>query len=253
MLCFRSGTNYERIAEKDCHKYYIVCSNAPGCGGINKAVRNDHTIATLDSGIYFKDMPGLEKIPRKGAERDSYDKALCTLMEHNLAMQPDLICLAGYDLWIGDWMVDRYFPRILNVHPGDTTKGYAGLGWVPSAKAILAGEDSVRSTVFIVDKGNDTGPVLIQSRPVPVEQEGLKSELYEIRNFAERHKARTPKDFRLASESEGKPLLMKKLESLSFGLQNTLKKEGDWIIYPFAVHELGCQRSRGAGRQDSLH
>ena len=46
--------------------------------------------------------------------------AIMTLVEQVLNSQPDLICLAGYDLWIGDWMVNRYYPKILNVHPGDT-------------------------------------------------------------------------------------------------------------------------------------
>jgi len=62
-------------------------------------------------------------------------------------------------------MVEQYYPHILNVHPGDTTKGYDGLYWIPTAKAILAGDDSIRSTLFIVDKGEDTGPVLVQSFP----------------------------------------------------------------------------------------
>jgi folate-dependent phosphoribosylglycinamide formyltransferase PurN len=112
-------------------------------------------------------MWALRQIPRNGVERDSYDRAIMTLVEQVLGGRPDLICLAGYDLWIGGWMVDRYFPRILNVHPGDARK-YVGLGWIPIAKAILAGEKDVKSTVFFVDQSDDGGPILIQSASLPL-------------------------------------------------------------------------------------
>ena len=55
--------------------------------------------------------------------------AIMTLVEQTLNGQPDLICLAGYDLWIGNWMVNRYFPRILNVHPADAENRLALVGY----------------------------------------------------------------------------------------------------------------------------
>ena len=96
-------------------------------------------------------------VPRNCFERIQYEKEAFRLIENKLG-RPDLICLAGYDQWLTDWTVGKYYPRILNVHPGDTTKGYDGLHWIPAAKAILAGDKSLRSTLFIVDKGEDTGP-----------------------------------------------------------------------------------------------
>ena len=109
--------------------------------------------------------PGLT--PRNCPERMSFEQDVVSAIEKEFG-QPDLICLAGYDQWTTDWFVDRFYPRIMNVHPGDTSRGYSGLHWTPAAKAILAGDDHLRSTVFFVDKGEDTGPVLLQSAPLNI-------------------------------------------------------------------------------------
>ena len=162
-----SGTNYDRIYEGNPHAQHVVFSNVPDCAGLTKASNYGAQSVSLDSARYFNDMWRLEKIPRHGVERNSYDMAIMCLVEQALNGQPDLICLAGYDLWIGDWMVGRYFPRILNVHPADARK-YTGLGWIPTAKAILAEERAVKSTVFFVDQSDDGGPILIQSASLPL-------------------------------------------------------------------------------------
>lgn len=229
-----SGTNYDRIYEGDPSKEHVVFSNVPGCAGVLKARKYGAQTVSLDSAIYFKDMWGLEKVPRHGVERDGYDRAIMTLVEQTLGSQPDLICLAGYDLWIGDWMVQRYYPRILNVHPADARK-YVGLGWIPTAKAILADEKSVKSTVFFVDQSDDGGPILIQSASLPLSR--WDRELREVREFAEKTDTRTLKDFREAAQREGNNLY-ERLREVSGAIQEALKIEGDWTIYPFAVHEL---------------
>ncbi|MDI7259523.1 MAG: formyltransferase family protein [Thermodesulfobacteriota bacterium] len=229
-----SGTNYEKIYDGDPGKYHVVFSDVPGCAGIAKATNHGAPTVLLDSGRYFQEMWKLEKIPRDGVERDSYDIAIMTLVEQTLNSHPDLICLAGYDLWIGNWMVNRYYPKILNVHPGDARK-YIGLGWRPAGKAILAEESSVKSTLFFVDQSDDGGPILIQSASLPLSRWDV--ELHEIRRFAERIEARTLKQFREAAQREGNNLY-KSLEEVSTRIQETLKVEGDWKIYPFAVHEL---------------
>jgi len=229
-----SGSNYEKIYERSPKTPHVVFSNTSNCSGVAKAQNNGVPVVSLDSVRYFREMWGLDNIPRHGVERNSYDIALMTLVEQTLNGKPDLICLAGYDLWIGNWMVRRYYPKILNVHPGDARK-YVGLGWRPTAKAILAEEKNVKSTVFFVDESDDGGPTLIQSASVPLSR--WDSELRDIRKFAESLNARTLKDFREATEREGNSLY-KSLEQVSTAIQETLKIEGDWRIYPFAVHDL---------------
>jgi folate-dependent phosphoribosylglycinamide formyltransferase PurN len=229
-----SGTNYERIYERDPATYHVVFSNAPGCLGAEKARKHGAPVVSLDSGIYFREMWGLEKTPRYGVERNTYDMAVMTLVEQTLSGAPDLICLAGYDLWIGDWMPGKYYPRILNVHPGDARR-YTGLGWRPSAKAILAEEKSVRSTVFFVDASDDGGPILIQSASLQLSR--WDEELRDVRRFVERTDARTLEQFRTVAQAEGSNLY-KSLQDVSTSIQEALRTEGDWQIYPFAVHDL---------------
>ena len=182
-----SGSNYEKICERDPAVRHLVFSNVPSCPGIRRAIDRGANTVSLDSARYFHDMWGLQRVPRKGVERDTYHMALMTLVEQTFGGRPDLICLAGYDLWIAGWMVERYYPRILNVHPGDAPT-YTGLGWRPTAKAILAGEESVKSTVFFVDDSDDGGPILIQSASLPLSR--WDKELREVRRFAEQTEAR---------------------------------------------------------------
>ncbi len=229
-----SGTNYDRIYERNPGTRHVVFSNAPGCAAVVKAAKRGVPVALLDSSRYFRQMWALEKVPRYGVERDSYDRAVMTLVEQVLDGAPDLICLAGYDLWIGEWMATRYFPKILNVHPGDARK-YTGLGWRPTAKAVLAAETGVRSTVFVVDKSDDGGPILIQSKSLQLSR--WDNELRDIRRFAERRGARTLEQFRGAAQQEGSTLYQL-LEQVSTTIQEVLRVEGDWEIYPFAVHDL---------------
>lgn len=229
-----SGTNYEKIFARNPDTRHVVFSNTSDCAGIMKARDRGVPVVSLDSRKYFRDMWKIAKVPRYGVERNSFDMAIMTLVEQTLKDTPDLICLAGYDLWIGEWMANRYFPRILNVHPGDAQK-YVGLGWRPTAKAILAEEKGVKSTVFCVDASDDGGPILMQSKTVYLSR--WDAELRDIRRFAEKTGARTLELFRDAAQNEGS-MVYSELEDISGRIQDILKVEGDWEIYPFVVQDL---------------
>ena len=252
IACFvsGSGTNYREIAAKNPDHNYLVFTNRPGCGGTAIAKKNKHEVIELSHIPYLKDARkryGSGSIPRNCPERVEYEQRLCALIESRIGGEPDLVCLAGYDQWLSDFIVDRYYPRILNVHPGDTTKGYNGLHWVPSAKAIIAGDEVIRSSLFFVDKGEDTGPVLVQSRPINILQtigkltstgrDELSKGLHNITNFAKTHNIETYEDFKEKAGEE----LFRMMELVSKELQEALKVAGDWKIYPFAVHDLIAQ------------
>jgi len=252
IVCFvsGSGTNYREIVAQNRDHRYIVFTNRPGCGGVIIAGHNKHEVIELSHIPYLRDVKkryGYGNVPRNCSERVKYEQKICGLIESNIGGEPDLICLAGYDQWLTDWMVDKYYPRILNVHPGDTTKSYDGLHWVPSAKAILAGDDKIRSTLFFVDKGEDTGPVLVQSEPLNIEHalgelehkgtKGLLEGLSRITNFVSIYNIKTYEDF---AEKAGVELLGIMGEICS-NLQDALKVAGDWKIYPFAVQDLIAQ------------
>jgi phosphoribosylglycinamide formyltransferase-1 len=248
ILCFvsGSGTNYREIAARNRDHEYLVFTNRPGCGGVAIARENKHEVIELSHLPYLKDVRrkyGVGNVPRNCPERIKYEQDLSRLIESKIGGEPDLICLAGYDQWLTDWMVDKYYPRVLNVHPGDTTRGYDGLHWIPSAKAILAGDEVIRSTLFLVDRGEDTGPVLVQSRPLHIarilgelepETEGLLTGLAEVTGFARRHNIRTYPAF---ADKAGVELL-DIMGDICSRLQEALKVAGDWQIYPLAVHDL---------------
>jgi folate-dependent phosphoribosylglycinamide formyltransferase PurN len=242
-----SGTNYREIAARDTNHNYVVFTNRPGCGGAAIARANKHDVIELSHIPYLEAARreyGPGNVPRNCPERVEYEQKLCALVEGRIGREPDLVCLAGYDQWLSDFIVDRYYPRILNVHPGDTTKGYYGLHWIPSARAILAGDKIIRSTLFFVDKGEDSGPVLVQSKPLDIEQtlRGLELEhrqelskgLREVTDFAAAHHIQTYDDFEKNAGNE----LATKMETVCRVLQDALKVSGDWKIYPFAVHDL---------------
>ena len=245
IVCFvsGSGTNYREIVAQNRDHRYVVFTNRPGCGGAAIARENKHEVIELSHVPYLKDAVqryGSGNVPRNCPERVKYEQELCRLIESNIGGEPDLICLAGYDQWLTDWMVDKYYPGILNVHPGDTTKGYDGLHWVPSAKAILAGDEVIRSTLFFVDKGEDTGPILVQSKPLNIAQtlNDLELEgLSEVTSFATMHDIKTYADF----EAKAGAKLVEIMGNICSKLQDALKVAGDWKIYPFAVHDLIAQ------------
>jgi phosphoribosylglycinamide formyltransferase-1 len=252
IVCFvsGSGTNYREIVARNVDHDYIVFTNRPGCGGVAIARSNKHEVVELSHIPYLKDARkryGSGSIPRNCPERVEYEQALCALIENRIGGEPDLVCLAGYDQWLSDFIVGRYYPRILNVHPGDTTKGYNGLHWVPSAKAIIAGDEVIRSSLFFVDKGEDTGPVLVQSRPVNIVQtigkltlagrEELSEGLHKITSFATTRGIGNYEDFQRKAGQE----LRDMMELICKNLQEALKVAGDWKIYPFAVHDMIAQ------------
>jgi folate-dependent phosphoribosylglycinamide formyltransferase PurN len=261
IVCFvsGSGTNYREIVKRGPDHNYLVFTNRPECAALNIARQYGHSVIELSHIPYLKEARakyGPGKIPADCAERLAYEQEVVRLIEFNLKCAPDLICLAGYDLWHTSWFIDRYYPHIINVHPGDTVKGYAGLHWIPASRAIIAGEKSLRSTSFIVDHGGDTGPVLAQSAPLYIGptlaaaeaggKPGLIQKMELIAGLVESNRITTLEQFnKLASQAQKKDL-----EEICRILQQALKEAGDWQIYPFVIHDL-ISRGRVAleGRQ----
>jgi phosphoribosylglycinamide formyltransferase 1 len=260
IVCFvsGSGTNYREIVKTNPEHDYTVFTNRPGCGGTEIARKNNHKVLELSHIPYLREARkkyGPGKVPRNAPGRVRYESDVCSLIEGEIGKQPDLICLAGFDQLNSDYMVDRYYPRILNVHPGDTTKGYVGLHAIPFAMAILAREESVRSTLFFVDKNMDDGPVLVQSEPLKIAetlaeleakgQAGLLAGLHRILAFAGVSRIKTYEEFTEKANRE----LQKIMGNICSYLQESLKVAGDWKIYPVAVRMIAEGRVKVEGRE----
>lgn len=86
---------------------------------------------------------------------------------------PDLVVLSGYLHVVTAPVLDRFFPRIVNVHHGDLTVRdeagvpvYTGLDAVEDA--LRAGEAGTHETTHLVTEAVDRGPIVARSRPFTV-------------------------------------------------------------------------------------
>lgn len=99
--------------------------------------------------------------PKDFETREVFNENLLkTLQEVN----PDLIVLAGYLVVIPESVIDAFENRIINIHPS-LIPAFCGTGYyglkVHDA-ALKRGVKVVGATVHFVDKGTDTGPIIMQ-------------------------------------------------------------------------------------------
>lgn len=112
----------------------------------------------------------LERQLPRGRNREAFDAMTATLL---FPYDVDAVVLLGYLYILTAPMLDAYPGRIVNVHDSDLTlrddRGgprYPGLH--ATRDAIIAGEHETRSSVHLVTKHLDAGPVLARSNPFPV-------------------------------------------------------------------------------------
>jgi len=143
-----------------------------------------------------------------------------------------LVALAGYDWVVAPFLCSNYV--VLNVHPGDLRvrdeagrRRYIGLGWIPTAKAILDHRSFVHATTHLVTAQLDGGPIARVSRAVPIElpQGGDPASLLP--------EGAGLKDVMRAVRNGGEPRLAEsRLVVHSQEIQERLKRLGDWIEFP---------------------
>ncbi len=86
------------------------------------------------------------------------------LLERVDSYKPDLIVLAGFLVVIPEKMIDRYENRIINIHPS-LIPSFCGTGYYGlkvHEAALARGVKVSGATVHFVDKGTDTGPIILQ-------------------------------------------------------------------------------------------
>ena len=107
--------------------------------------------------------------PKDFETREVFNENLLkTLQEVN----PDLIVLAGYLVVIPESVIDAFENRIINIHPS-LIPAFCGTGYYGlkvHEAALKRGVKVVGATVHFVDKGTDTGPIIIQ-KAVEVQQD----------------------------------------------------------------------------------
>jgi phosphoribosylglycinamide formyltransferase-1 len=129
----------------------LVCSNRAEAAGLECAQALGFETACL---------------PSRGVGRAAHGAALLALLE---PYELDWLVLAGYTRILSPPVVQRYWGRIVNIHPADSRKyrGLHGYRW-----AFEQGLSATFVTVHLVDEGIDTGPILTQA---PVDLVGAAS------------------------------------------------------------------------------
>jgi phosphoribosylglycinamide formyltransferase 1 len=112
-------------------------------------------------------------------DRDDWD---ATLTRSVLAHTPDLVVLAGFMRLVGHHFLTAFAGRCVNTHPA-LSPAFPGMRG--PADALAYGVKVTGATLFVVDAGVDTGPIVAQTT-VPVLDDDDVERLHERIKVAER-------------------------------------------------------------------
>jgi phosphoribosylglycinamide formyltransferase-1 len=121
----------------------VVISNKADAGGLAKAKESGIATVTIESKPYGKDRAGFEA-------------ALQSVLNQN---KVDLICLGGFMRLFTAEFVQRWYGRMLNIHPS-LLPSFPGLD--PHGQALRAGAKISGATVHFVIPETDAGPIVMQ-------------------------------------------------------------------------------------------
>ena len=138
--------------------------------GIESGIIEDTRIVKVISNK--KDAYALERAKKAGIDtgvisRKDYDTKEAfedALLRGALEAKPDLIVLAGFLVVLPGALVENFENRIINIHPSLIPsfcgKGFYGLK--VHEEALKRGVKLTGATVHFVDKGCDSGPIILQ-------------------------------------------------------------------------------------------
>lgn len=177
----KSDTRLRYLLEDDPKRgtaYDIVCGFANYADSAAADRLEDHDVPVERRDIH-------EFYEERGADlanmdvRAEFDARTAEILS---SYDPDLIVLSGYLHILTASVLDRFFPRIVNIHHADMTirdesgePVYTGLRSVEDA--IRNGEPATRETTHVVTEAVDRGPLLVRSRPFDVHRELARSAL----------------------------------------------------------------------------
>ncbi|HSI25819.1 MAG TPA: phosphoribosylglycinamide formyltransferase [Aeromicrobium sp.] len=136
------------------------------------------------------DIAGLARAERVGiptfvvalADYDTREAWDAALAEAVATYSPDLVVLAGFMKLVGPAFLSRFGGRTVNTHPALLPSFPGGHG---ARDALEHGVKITGATLFVVDEGVDTGPIIAQVA-VPVEVDDDVVTLHERIKVAER-------------------------------------------------------------------
>lgn len=165
-----SGTNLQALLD--------ACAD-PAYGASVVAVGADREDI---EGLRRAERVGIPTFVRKVGQfetRDGWDRAVRDIVAR---FDPDLIVLAGFMKLVGPAFLEEFAGRIVNTHPA-LSPSFPGMHG--PAEAIAYGVKVSGCTLFVVDGGVDTGPIVAQ-RAVEVADDDDAESLHERIKLAER-------------------------------------------------------------------
>jgi phosphoribosylglycinamide formyltransferase-1 len=144
VLVSGAGTNLQALLEHPVcgSRIALVVSDRPDAAGLGRAEARGVETAVIE--------------PKDHAGRGAFDQAIADLLRQRGI---DVVVTAGYMRLLGPAVLHAYADRILNVHPS-LLPAFAGIHAVADALAYRVKVTGV--TVFLVDEGLDTGPIVLQ-------------------------------------------------------------------------------------------
>jgi phosphoribosylglycinamide formyltransferase-1 len=121
----------------------VVISNRADAAGLGRAKANGVPTAVVESSPFAKD-------------RAAFEHALQEVLDQHSI---ELICLGGFMRLFTAEFVQRWFGRMLNIHPS-LLPSFPGLD--PHGQALRAGVKISGATVHFVTAETDAGPILMQ-------------------------------------------------------------------------------------------
>jgi phosphoribosylglycinamide formyltransferase 1 len=121
----------------------VVISNKADAGGLERARAGGIPTVTIESKPFGKDRAAFEAVLQSALDR------------HRI----DLICLGGFMRLFTAEFVQRWYGRMLNIHPS-LLPSFPGLD--PHGQALKAGVKISGATVHFVIAQTDAGPIVMQ-------------------------------------------------------------------------------------------
>jgi phosphoribosylglycinamide formyltransferase-1 len=170
VLVSGTGTNLQALID--------ACSD-PAYGARVVAVGADRDDI---EGLARADRAGIPTFVRRVKDfssREHWDRAMTDTVA---AFEPDLVVSAGFMKLAGDEFLARFPGRYVNTHPA-LLPSFPGMHG--AADALAHGVKITGATLFVVDGGIDTGPIVAQVA-VPVRDDDSVDTLHERIKVAER-------------------------------------------------------------------
>jgi phosphoribosylglycinamide formyltransferase-1 len=121
----------------------LVISNRTDAGGLAIAAQSGIATVTIESKPFGKDRAAFEAVMQQALE------------QHRI----ELICLGGFMRLLTAEFVQRWYGRMLNIHPS-LLPSFPGIE--PQAQALRAGVKISGATVHFVIPETDAGPIVMQ-------------------------------------------------------------------------------------------